>query len=169
MEPPQEVVAYYERFAEELRLDQGPFQLEFARTKDILGRLLPPRPTRVVDVGGAAGAYSAWLADQGHEVHLVDASPRLVEEARKRNATLRRPIASFAVADARLLPQPSNVLCNLIKSLDQQREGDGNATAPPLLSTFPSSARFATICLPNAIALSRGASAVSAPPAPARC
>ena len=105
MEPPREVVAYYERFAEELRLDRGPFQLEFARTKDILGRLLPSRPARVVDVGGAAGAYSAWLADQDHEVHLVDASPRLVEEARKRNAALPKPIASLAVADARSLPQ----------------------------------------------------------------
>jgi ubiquinone/menaquinone biosynthesis C-methylase UbiE len=108
MEPPREVVAYYERFAEESRLGSGPFQLEFERTKDILGRLLPSRPARIVDVGGAAGAYSAWLADQGHEVHLVDASPRLVQEARRRNATLPRPIASLAVADARSLPQPAN-------------------------------------------------------------
>jgi ubiquinone/menaquinone biosynthesis C-methylase UbiE len=106
MEPPREVVAYYERFAEESRLGSGPSQLEFERTKDILGRLLPPPPARIVDVGGAAGAYSAWLADQGDEVHLVDASPRLVEEARRRNATLPRPIASLAVADARSLPQP---------------------------------------------------------------
>lgn len=107
MEPPREVVADYDRFAEELRLEQGPFQLEFARTKDILGRLLPSQPARIVDVGGAAGAYSAWLASRGHEVHLVDASPRLVEEARRRNATLRDPIASLTVADARSLPQPS--------------------------------------------------------------
>jgi ubiquinone/menaquinone biosynthesis C-methylase UbiE len=39
-------------------------------------------------------------------VHLVDLSARLVEEARKRNATLPRPIASLSVADARSLPQP---------------------------------------------------------------
>jgi ubiquinone/menaquinone biosynthesis C-methylase UbiE len=58
-----------------------------------------------VDVGGAAGAYSAWLAQQGYDVHLVDASARLVDEARKRNATLARKIASLSVADARALPQ----------------------------------------------------------------
>lgn len=109
MEPPREVVAYYERFAEESRLGSGPSRLEFERTKDILARILPAPPARIIDVGGAAGAYSTWLAELGYEVHLVDASPRLVEEARKRNATLPRPIASLAVADARSLPQPSGV------------------------------------------------------------
>jgi SAM-dependent methyltransferase len=108
MEPPREVVAYYERFAEESRLGSGSFRLEFERTKDILVRLLPPPPARIVDVGGAAGAYSAWLAGLGYEVHLVDASPRLVEEARKLNATLSSPIASLAVADARSLPRPAH-------------------------------------------------------------
>ena len=39
-------------------------------------------------------------------MHLVDASARLVDEARGRNATLARPIASLTVADARALPQP---------------------------------------------------------------
>ena len=46
-----------------------------------------------------------WLAEQGYEVHLVDASPRLVEEARTRSAKSRTPIASLSVADARRLPQ----------------------------------------------------------------
>lgn len=41
-------------------------------------------------------------------MHLVDSSPRLVDEARKLNATLTRPIASTSVADARLLPQPDS-------------------------------------------------------------
>jgi SAM-dependent methyltransferase len=80
--------------------------LEFERTKEILSRVLPKPPARLIDVGGAAGAYSAWLADQAYDVHLVDLSARLVEEARKRNATLPRPIASLSVADARSLPQP---------------------------------------------------------------
>ena len=62
----------------------------------------------MIDVGGAAGAYSAWLAAQGYEVHLIDASSRLVEEARKYNATLTRPITSLTVADARALPQPDS-------------------------------------------------------------
>src|SRR5262245_10404049 len=85
LEPPPEVLAYYEQFAEESRLTTGPFKLEFARTKEILERVLPSPPAPIIDVGGAAGTYSAWLASLGYAVHLVDASGRLVEEARKHN------------------------------------------------------------------------------------
>ena len=106
MEPPREVVEYYDQFAEESRLASGPSRLEFERTKELISRVLPKSPACVVDVGGGAGPYSAWLAEQGHDVHLVDASARLVGEARKRNATLDTPIASLSVADARSLPQP---------------------------------------------------------------
>jgi len=104
MEPPPEVVDFYDRYSEESRLQEGPSQLEFERTKVILSAALPPPPSRVLDVGGAAGAYSAWLASRGYDVHLLDASPRLVAEARRRNATLTPPIASLDVADARALP-----------------------------------------------------------------
>jgi ubiquinone/menaquinone biosynthesis C-methylase UbiE len=103
--PPPEVQAYYETFPEESRLAFGPFRLEFERTKDILSRVLPSPPARIVDVGGAAGAYSLWLAERGYEVHLVDASPRLVAVAQARSAASQMPIASLSVADARRLPQ----------------------------------------------------------------
>jgi len=106
LQPPREVLEYYEQYPEELRLTTGAFQLEFERSRNILSRLLPSPPARVVDVGGAAGAYSAWLAEQGYEVHLVDASSRLIARARERNATLVKPIASIGVGDARALPQP---------------------------------------------------------------
>jgi ubiquinone/menaquinone biosynthesis C-methylase UbiE len=96
---------YYATYPEESRLLQGASQLESERTREILTRVLPPAPARVVDVGGAAGAYSAWLAERGYEMHLVDISPRLVEEARKRHSKAPRPVASFTVADARKLPQ----------------------------------------------------------------
>src|SRR5713101_10114430 len=82
-EPPAEVSAYYATFAEESRLTTGASRLEFERTKEILARVLPAAPARIVDVGGAAGAYSLWLAERGYQVHLVDASPRLVEHARQ--------------------------------------------------------------------------------------
>ena len=104
--PPREVLDYYDRFPEESRLASGPFKLEFERTKDILTRLLPAPPARVIDVGGAAGTYSAWLTERGYDVHLIDATPRLVVEARQRNATLRKPIASISLGDARSLPEP---------------------------------------------------------------
>ena len=100
-----EVTKYYENFPEEARLTFGSSQLEFERTKDVIARVLPAAPARIVDVGGAAGAYSLWLAAQGYEVHLVDASARLVEEARTRSARAAAPIASCSIADARSLPQ----------------------------------------------------------------
>lgn len=105
MGPLMDVITYYERFAEESRLDSGPARLEFERTKEILSRVLPRSPARLIDVGGAGGAYSAWLAERGYEAHLVDVSPRLVERARQLNARLQKPIASLSVADARRLPQ----------------------------------------------------------------
>jgi ubiquinone/menaquinone biosynthesis C-methylase UbiE len=104
MNPFATVLAYYQQYPEEDRLGIGPFRLEFERTKEILARLLTA-PRRIVDVGGAAGAYSSWLAGRGHEVHLVDVVPRLVEEARRRDASSPHPIASFTAADARALPQ----------------------------------------------------------------
>jgi ubiquinone/menaquinone biosynthesis C-methylase UbiE len=106
MKTPSEIVAYYEHFSEESRLEVGVFRLEFERTKEILSRVLPKAPARIIDVGGAAGAYSIWLADLGYEMHLVDVSARLVKEARRRSATRPRAIASLSVANARSLPQP---------------------------------------------------------------
>lgn len=103
--PPPEVLWFYDAFPEEARLGMGPSKLEFERTKEILARVLPRPPARIVDVGGAAGAYSLWLAAQGYEVHLVDASPRLVEEARSRSTKAKSPLATLTVADARRLPQ----------------------------------------------------------------
>jgi hypothetical protein len=98
-----DVLRYYERFAEESRLADGPFRLEFERTREILERVLPRPPATILDVGGAAGTYSAWLAVRGYDVHLVDATARLVDEARNVSATLKNPIASLSVADARSL------------------------------------------------------------------
>ena len=103
--PPPEVQAYYAGFPEESRLESGVSRLEFERTKEILARILPAAPARIVDVGGGAGAYSLWLAERWYEVHLVDASPRLVEEARTRSGKSTTPIASLSEADARRLPQ----------------------------------------------------------------
>ena len=99
------IEAHYNEYAEEHRLEAGAFKLELERTKEILARHLPPPPARIVDVGGAAGAYSLWLAQLGYEVHLVDASARLVEEARRRSAGASHRLASAEVGDARGLPQ----------------------------------------------------------------
>lgn len=98
---------YYERAPEEVRLAQGPFQLEEARTRELILRYAPPPPGVVLDIGGAAGAYALWLAEAGYVVHLLDAAPRLVAEARRRSAAAERPLASCRVGDARALEVPA--------------------------------------------------------------
>jgi len=102
--PPDEVQRYYAESPEESRLMSGRSRLEFERTKDVLARVLPRPPCRVVDVGGAAGAYSCWLAERDYEVHLVDASPRLVEAARRESVRATKPLSSISLSDARELP-----------------------------------------------------------------
>ena len=100
------VSEYYDRAPEETRLQQGPFQLEEARTRELIQRFAPPPPGTVVDVGGAAGAYALWLAEAGYAVHLVDAAPRLVAEAQRRSSLAAHPLASCRVGDARGLTLP---------------------------------------------------------------
>ena len=98
------VRSYYDRWPEETRLSRGYAQLEAARTKALVQRFLPAEAGVVYDVGGAAGAYSFWLAALGYEVHLVDPVPRLVEIARTRDAAAGGRLASIRVGDARDLP-----------------------------------------------------------------
>jgi len=103
-----EIKNYYQQSDEDSRLQTGFFQLEFARTQDLISRHLPPAPAVVVDVGGGSGVYSCWLASRGYEVHLVDASPKLVEQARTRSAQQKHPIASIHLGDARYLEFADN-------------------------------------------------------------
>jgi SAM-dependent methyltransferase len=98
---------YYERAPEEARLEQGPFQVEGARTRELIQRFAPPPPGVAVDIGGAAGAYALWLAKAGYSVHLLDRAPRLVAEARRRSAAAAKPLLSCRVADARALDVPA--------------------------------------------------------------
>ena len=96
-----EIRDYYERAPEAERLSTGAFQLEFARTKELLSERLPEPPATVLDVGGGPGAYSLWLAELGFEVHLIDPVDRLVTQARQRSEAASRHIATFTVGDAR--------------------------------------------------------------------
>ena len=86
--------AFYDRGDERDRLSTWSW-LEFARTKELLLRHLPPAPARVLDVGGGPGAYAVWLAELGYDVHLVDPVPLHVEQAAAVARVARRP---FTVA-----------------------------------------------------------------------
>jgi ubiquinone/menaquinone biosynthesis C-methylase UbiE len=101
------IADFYERTPEEARLQQGPFQLEEERTRELIQRYAPPPPGTVVDIGGAAGAYALWMAEAGYTVHLIDAVPRLVLEAERRSVAAGLPLASCRVGDARALDLPA--------------------------------------------------------------
>jgi SAM-dependent methyltransferase len=81
-------------------------ELERVRSQEIIARYLPRAPARVLDVGGAAGAYSLWLLDQGFEVRLMDALPMHAELAAKSfEGHPNRKLASGRVGDARKLDE----------------------------------------------------------------
>src|SRR5687768_15169339 len=69
---PSEILDYYDRGKEELRLNDSLGRLERIRTWEILERYLPPAPSCVLDVGGGTGVYALPLSARGYEVHLVD-------------------------------------------------------------------------------------------------
>ncbi|MFF4269428.1 class I SAM-dependent methyltransferase [Streptomyces sp. NPDC001536] len=96
-----EILAYYARGEEDARLRDGGAcagRLEFWRTQDVLRRLLPPAPARVLDVGGGTGVHAEWLARDGYAVELVDPVPLHVEQA------ARIPGVTARLGDARALP-----------------------------------------------------------------
>jgi ubiquinone/menaquinone biosynthesis C-methylase UbiE len=98
------IVGYYDSSDEYSRLRTGWFQLEHARTQELILQHLPPAPATIVDAGGGAGVYACWLAQQGHHVHLIDVVPKHVEQARAASAKqVEHPLASAEVGDARRL------------------------------------------------------------------
>lgn len=101
------MVDYYGDADEASRLNTGWFQLEQARTRELVLRHLPPAPATIIDAGGGAGVYACWLAALGYEVHLLDPVPKHVEQARAAGARQpEHPLASAEVGDARNLPHP---------------------------------------------------------------
>jgi ubiquinone/menaquinone biosynthesis C-methylase UbiE len=96
----EDMLAFYAQGREDPRLvDGGPSRIEFARTLDLLERLLPAGPLDILDVGGGTGRYAAWLAERGHRVHLLDVVPLHLEQASARAAA--GPSYTVAWGDAR--------------------------------------------------------------------
>jgi SAM-dependent methyltransferase len=91
---------YYERGLERDRLDAGVGAIEFARTKEIVSRHLPPLPCTVADIGGGPGRYTVWLADLGCRVHHRDLVPLHVEQAAAAVAAVGLDNVDTAVGDA---------------------------------------------------------------------
>ena len=111
------VEAFYQKaYNEEGRMERNP--LEFIRCKEIISRYLRVGPMEIADIGGAAGAFSYWLAAlaspagaaEGHNVHLLDFTPLHIEQAKRKGKKLGVALASYHCADARSLPFADNSL-----------------------------------------------------------
>ena len=101
---PDAIAAHYSSGYEGDRLHQGAGQLDRERSRELLGRFLPPAPAAVLDIGGGPGGHACWLAARGYMVHLIDITPLHVEMAR--HASTRQPaspLTSAELGDARAL------------------------------------------------------------------
>ncbi len=101
MEMNSEVLKYYSKGKEKGRLHDS--SLEKIRTKDLILRHITKTQSTILDIGGGAGAYSFWLHDKGHEVHLIDATPLHIEQAKTIADETNKKLAVMAVGDARSL------------------------------------------------------------------
>jgi trans-aconitate 2-methyltransferase len=77
-----------------------------------LVELLSPQPgERILDVGCGTGRLTAQIADAGADVVGVDASPAMVDEARRNFSG--RPRLRFDVADARTLAEAAELAADV--------------------------------------------------------
>jgi 2-polyprenyl-3-methyl-5-hydroxy-6-metoxy-1,4-benzoquinol methylase len=85
-----EIIAFYTSSFDEAERLSGTAEgvLELVRTRELLGRCLPPPPARVLDVGGGTGAHARWLVQDGYQVHLVDPVERHLAQAQQTGCTV---------------------------------------------------------------------------------
>lgn len=80
----EKIKQYYHDFDEKNRLKKSySGRLEYERTINILEENLPKKAT-ILDLGGAAGVYSFFLAKKGYRMYLADLSEDLINLAKKR-------------------------------------------------------------------------------------
>ncbi len=100
----ESIRSFYEKYDEANRLTTSVFQLEFARTQEILQRHLAAPPAKILDIGGGPGIYSCWLAQLGYEVHLLDPVPSHLDHAKSLSSKQpEHPVAGFVLGEARQL------------------------------------------------------------------
>jgi len=93
MEDNDEVKKFYESMKEDGRLDSQ--TKEFTRSKDIISRYLYNNNMEIADIGGGTGPYAFWLAEQGHNVHLLDLTQKHIDIARHKSAANNIPLSSY--------------------------------------------------------------------------
>jgi ubiquinone/menaquinone biosynthesis C-methylase UbiE len=98
---PKEVAEHYSSGYEAGRLNVDQGKIDCERSRELFKRFLPPKPAKILDVGGGPGDHACWLAKQGYEVHLIDISPLHVKLAKEASESQPdTPLASANVGDA---------------------------------------------------------------------
>lgn len=101
MENKNIIFDFYNNGAEIGLLENGLGMVEFYRSKEIISQYIPKAST-VYDIGGGIGKYSEWLAENGHDVTMIELAPTAVDYAIK---NMKRPYTAI-VGDARKLDLP---------------------------------------------------------------
>jgi ubiquinone/menaquinone biosynthesis C-methylase UbiE len=117
---------YTVEYDEDVRLTRTAHgRLEFARTVELLERVLPAPPASVLDVGGGTGVHARWLAAAGYDVTLVDLVADHVKQAARVDG-----VRAF-VGDARALDCQTDAfeVVLLLDPLYHLHEGLDRATA----------------------------------------
>lgn len=91
---------FYAHEIEANRLELEAFKLEGIRTKEIIERYIQKDNLEILDIGGGAGHYAFWLQEKGHNVTLVDLSPKNIELVKKHSETTGKELKKFETGDA---------------------------------------------------------------------
>ncbi len=102
-----QIATFYTKASEETRLEKGMGIFEFERIKKLIERYVSTSPLKIIDVGGGTGKYAAWLAEKGHEVHLVEPVLKHIKTAQKRNHKLKSKFV-IHIGESRNLKFPNN-------------------------------------------------------------
>lgn len=104
---PKNIEVFYTKASEETRLDKGMGVFEFERIKDLIEKYISNTTLTIIDVGGGTGKYSEWLANKGHQVHLVEPVSKHLQIANKRARRLKNKFSIY-LGESRKLDFPNN-------------------------------------------------------------
>jgi len=83
------IEVFYNKASEETRLDKGMGIFEFERIKSLIEKHIHSSSSKIIDIGGGTGKYSEWLANKGHQVHLVEPVSKHIKIAQNRANKLK--------------------------------------------------------------------------------
>lgn len=96
----KKVEEYYTEDYVEKKRHEDPFgYLQELRTREIICNVLKPGDS-ILDIGGANGVYSFYLADLGFDTSLLDITPLHVEEVKKENTKRKNRLTDVYLGDA---------------------------------------------------------------------